>query len=417
MDKKLEERLRYSQANPEDHGTRIQVTLSLLRAGRAREARGLLDSVVEFLDSSLAWNPFAKNSRTIDHCLDIPTSLLDLTAIVSTSVDDHPVPFYEAASKGGHSDLALDALESILREGSSLSNIDLTRLLTSTMRRRHLPGGELIHEYLGALTQDETAALPSYVRLAWAGLASEFCLETAPFEKDSLQGVKKLVHFPKELRAQYPCPYFPSDDFPPIERQPSRQFGAHGGDYEFGPVLSLKMRLDHRFLLFDHQLLTLMKHEMSELADSFDLPPFEYCVFAEGYGFAWSDSMRPPEENAKALADVLNAWQLFPGHFEYVGRRPFDIIVDDALLVRRFRRDLMSHQGRSTKSSDGPFWSSPAMDLLKRVGPGRVSDIPACEDLLEQGRKLYASPGAEAMEVFFNSLFKRKKIVIPFSED
>lgn len=417
MDKKLEERLRYSQANPEDHGTRIQVTLSLLRAGRAREARSLLDSVVELLDSEMGWNPFAKISRTIDKSLDVPTSLLDLTAIVSTTIDDHPVPFYEAASKGEGSELALETLETILLKSSNLSNIDLTRLMTSTMRRRHQAAGQLIHDFLGALTEEKKDILPSYVRLAWAGLASEFSFETQFFEKESLQGIKKLVQMPKELRDQYPSPFFPKSDFPAIERQPSRQFGAHGGDYEFGPVLTLKLRLDHRFLLFDHKLFTLMKHEMSELADGFDLPPFEYCVFAEGYGFAWTDSMRPPEENAKAFAEMLNAWQLLPGIFEYVGRRPFDIITDDHLLARRFRRDLMSHQGRSRKSVDGPFWSSPAMDLLKRVGPGRVSDIPDCEDLLELGRQIYSKPGADAMALFYKSLFKRKKIIIPFSED
>lgn len=417
MDKKLEERLRYSQANPEDHGTRIQVTLSLLRAGRAPEARSLLNSVVDLLDSQMSWNPFAKNSRTIESKLDAPSSLLDLTAIVSTTIDDHPVPFYEAASKGDRSELALEALETILFKAHNLSNIDLTRLIISTMRRRQERAGGLIHDYLAALTEVQIGQLPSYVRLAWAGLASEFSIDPQFFEKESLQGVKKLAQIPKELRDQYPCPFFPKSDFSPVERQPSRQFGAHGGDYEFGPVLTLKLRLDHRFLLFDHQLFTLMKKEMSELADAFDLPPFEYCVFAEGYGFAWTDSMRPPEENAIAFANMLNAWQLFPGSFEYVGRRPFDIITDDNLIARRFRRDLMSHQGRSRKSKDGPFWSSPAMDLLKRIGPGRVSEIPDCEDLLEQGRQIYAKPGADAMELFFKSLFKRKKIVIPFSED
>jgi hypothetical protein len=42
--KKLEERLRYCQANPEDHGAIIQMTLSFLRADRPLEARKLLQA-------------------------------------------------------------------------------------------------------------------------------------------------------------------------------------------------------------------------------------------------------------------------------------------------------------------------------------------------------------------------------------
>ena len=417
MDKKLEERLRTSQANPEDYGTRFQVALSLLRADRAKEARILLNSVVELLDSQMDWNPFAQNSRTIQKRLEVPTSLLDVTAIVSTANNDHPVPFYEAASKGDSSEFALEALETILIKTNNLSNIDQTRLITSTMRRTHRASGELIHQFLEGKSQNDPEKFPSYLRLAWGALAYEFRLHSDCFEKETLEGIKKLVQFPLSLREKYPSPFFPSSEFPPIERQPSRQFGAHGGDYEFGSVLSLKLRLDHRFLLLNSDLLFQMKQEMSELADSFDLPPFEYCVFAEGYGFAWSDSMRPPEETAKAFAEMLNAWQLYPGSFEYVGRRPFDIITDDNLLARRFRRDLMTHSARSSKSSDGPFWPSPVMDLLRRIGPGRISDIPDCEDLIEQGRQVYAKPGADAMELFYKSLFRRKQIVIPFSED
>jgi hypothetical protein len=417
LDKKLEEQLRYSQANPEDHGARIQLALSYLRSDRPKEARTLLEPVSNLLDQQATWNPFAQKFRTLKDPLTTPAALLDMMALISTAVNEEAVPFYEAASKGEGSDFALTALESILTKSENLSSLDLTRLIVSTMRRRDSKAGELLNDFLISYSKNNSNMFPSYTRFAWATLVSSFKLNFSAFEKEALNGIKNLMNLPRKYTYDYPSPYFPDPRFPAMERQPTRQFGARGGDYEFGPVLALKMRLDHRFLLLDHQAMTQMKTELSELADQFDIPPFEHTVFAEGYGFSWPEAMRPPEENAVAFAEVLNAWHLFPGTIEYVGRRPFDILRDDDILVRRFRRDLLTHSGRSLKTTEGPRFSSPVMDLLKRIGPGRVTNIPDCEDLLEEARQVYCKPGAEALERFYQGLYQQSQIVIPFSED
>jgi hypothetical protein len=416
LDKKLEARLRYSQANPEDHGAQIQLALSYLRATRVQEARKLLDPVFVMFHSKIAWNPLAEKSHTVHEALKIPASLLDMAAIVSTEMDTLAVPLFEAASLGEHSELAFTTLDTILKKPNNISNLDLTRLLISTIRRRRLSAAELFNDFLNLLCASGKANLPVFTRLAWAALNWNFDLSSPILAQDRLQGVQKFA-ICKKRQPNYPCLYFPTEAPLPIEKQPTRQFGAHGGDYEFGPVMSLKLCLDHRFLIFDYQLLSTLKDELSALADTFDLPPFQQTVFSDGYGFSWHEAFRPPEESAEAFAHLLNAWQLLPGKFEYVGRRPFDILPNDEMLARRFKRDLMTHPGRSKKPSLRPFWSSPAMDLLARVGPGRGEKIPDCEDLLERARKFYAAPGADALERFYRGLLRHKNIVIPFSED
>ena len=72
---------------------------------------------------------------------------------------------------------------------------------------------------------------------------------------------------------------------------------------------------------------------------------------------------------------------------------------------------------QANKELSSPFWPSPIMDLLQRVGPRQGSNIPDCEDLLEEARKIYCEPGVQALESFYRGLFRRTGIVIPSSEN
>lgn len=244
------------------------------------------------------------------------------------------------------------------------------------------------------------AEIPDDCRAAWLKLAGPYQRHTA-----------MQVHAP-----DMPDPFFDGHKRK-MERQPRRQFGAHGGDYEFGSILTLNMRLEHRLLYLDQAMFRSTLGDLNRLAELCELPRLSHCIFAEGYGFGWDEQFRPVDEQATEFVDLVNTWKILPGILEYGGRRPFDVLVSDDQLQERFWRDMMTHTARSPKAPDGPYWDSPGMSVLKRVGPGRNNAIPDCSDLLEIAQEVYCEPGWQGLEKFVTVTKNRPQRFLPFSED
>jgi hypothetical protein len=416
VDQELELGLRRWRASPEDDTLLPRLVAGLLRADRADAARGLLAPAERALREASDWSELGRATSTVDRppalrpaLLEAGVRILSRCAGLDSEAGDRSlveaslVAFYEAASRLGSG--ALDpGLFGLALDAAGADPALRARVYAASLRRLD---AELASRLFAVAGPKE----PLGVRLALASAARRFEGSSPAL---CLAGTRRLSMAPPSLAAEVPCPLQPGPAGPPMERQPGRTFGAHGADYEFGPVLCLNTRLDHRLLMLDFELWSALRDELSDLCAALALPPFDSVVFASGYGFAWADELAPGEDKAVQLARLLNAWGCYPGVFEYGGRRPYDVLRDDGILVRRYRRDLENHQARyPARSGERPFWSSPAMDLLARVGPSRKGAPPDCSDLLEAARDVYCSVGLEALESFYERLQRPLRGFIP----
>lgn len=212
--------------------------------------------------------------------------------------------------------------------------------------------------------------------------------------------------------------YIPGPDAPPMERQPSRGFGAHGGDWDMGHFLGLRTRLDVRLRILTLDTLSRLCRVVADLMTELDLPPVETIAFGSGYGFVWPRGVAPTPEAIADFCEIVNSWTMLPGELFYDGNRPFDHLPDNETLIRRFERDIMHHPGRfPTRADSTPLGSSPLLDYLQKVGPGRRAPPTDCEAELERAIADAAEPGQEALRRFHNSLGSRGRPTLPFLEE
>jgi hypothetical protein len=408
VDRELEQSLRESFADPKDPWAISRGVLSLLRAQRVKEA----SLVVEPLKARF-WaacpEGAARRSGTPTAGLTLSAQELDLLSLVASAAKEDVLPYYGAARSVGGSDLADAAFDACLQsDWRGEERGRTTRLIAAVARSGSVAIAERLHSILPAPRE-----LDFLARMSWANLIRRHRLPLGIFQRESLESLRRFA----SLRLEgVPDPFFELSS-PAMERQPRRQFGAHGGDYEFGALLALNSRLEHRLMLFDQPFIEALLGELSALAEDFGLPSLEHFVFSEGYGFAWSEGWRPPDEKIRSFAEVISSWAVLPGRVFSDGRRPFDIVNGDEALAERFRRDLVTHPARSPKGNDRVFWASPAMELLARVGAGNSRSVPDCSDLIADAQELYVGPGREAVRLFYESFDRGSSSFLPFHEE
>lgn len=444
MDTRLEEIIRQARAHPDDKSKRLRLVLELTRADRLQQAQAFLAKdhdlrayiAVEYVrddqpelaqewlgplsqdaQQSMAENPLAQSSQTALSPLPVSRALLDAAALVSARLGQNPLLFFGLRAHGA-SEFTKQALELVLAHPDSQKPFAQHRIAAALLHHDCRQSAQTFLDQFPQLDDTHTS-----LRLLLAALCWRHGLDSEALATDPCEGIRQLATAPREAGG-IPDPFVGADDrlatedspVYPMERQPSRLFGAHGGDFTYGPVMVLRTRLDHRLLIFEEQVIAGLRELMIELVDHFSLPPCRDFSFSDGYGFSWEEELQPDEKHAANFAELINNWHILPGRLEWSGRRPYDIVDNNTTLCHRLHRDMERHPVRSPKY-DEQFWRSPAMDLLRQVGPSRPKTPPKLDDFLERSREVYSSPGVQAIERFVASLSRPSRLFLPFSED